>query len=278
MDCAESVKESVLSVKMVALDFDLTIYDYADPEQTLVLVGILDRLADEGVRIGLASGREFGDLQRTLEKISFAWSPKFPAFAICQEGYILNWDGEEIPSAREWNRGRRERIEEVNSELRPVFETHIQLAVDKGLVCIEELVVSDVGLNVVFETPEMAAQVCHDIQQATAHRGDVEISRNHHIVIGLPQGLNKGYALAKLADIYGLQGHEVLAIGDNLNDLCMLSGLHGFKAATVKNAEPKVLDVVAAQSGFIAGERCALGVLEILERCFSGYSTGKSSR
>lgn len=59
----------------------------------------------------------------------------------------------------------------------------------------------------------------------------------------LPDGINKGIGLARLADHLGFESHEVAAIGDWTNDLEMLQwvGLSG----CVANAAPEIKEIAA---------------------------------
>jgi 5-amino-6-(5-phospho-D-ribitylamino)uracil phosphatase len=56
----------------------------------------------------------------------------------------------------------------------------------------------------------------------------------------LPQGASKGHGVAKLAEMNGLMPENVMAIGDNFNDLEMLE--YAGTAVVMGNADPKLLE------------------------------------
>jgi len=81
-----------------------------------------------------------------------------------------------------------------------------------------------------------------------------------HLIEFQAEGVSKAVALSMLASYLGVEQQDVLAIGDSLNDLDMLSwaGL----SACVGNARPEV----AALADVRAEESFAEGVLEILKK------------
>ena len=64
-------------------------------------------------------------------------------------------------------------------------------------------------------------------------------ARNLSILDLLPPGCSKGAALASLASIRGLEREQIMAIGDNLNDLEMLE--YAGRAVVMANASREVL-------------------------------------
>ena len=80
----------------------------------------------------------------------------------------------------------------------------------------------------------------------------------------LPPDHNKGYALAWLANHYGLELAETLAIGDNSNDLDML------QTAGLGVAMQNASDLVKARADVVTGSNAEDGVAEALERYVLG--------
>jgi Cof subfamily protein (haloacid dehalogenase superfamily) len=64
-------------------------------------------------------------------------------------------------------------------------------------------------------------------------------ARNLSILDLLPPGCSKGAALASLASIRGLEREQIMAIGDNLNDLEMLE--YAGRAVVMANASQEIL-------------------------------------
>jgi Cof subfamily protein (haloacid dehalogenase superfamily) len=72
-------------------------------------------------------------------------------------------------------------------------------------------------------------------------------ARNLSILDLLPPGCSKGTALDSLARIRGLKPHQIMAIGDNLNDLEMLE--YSGRSVVMGNASPEIL-ALASQRGW----------------------------
>lgn len=254
--------------RLVALDFDLTIYDHADPKDTLRLHPVFEQLAARGVLVGAATGRNLAELRQPLDEIGFAWSAPFPAFVICSEGEIRKTDGSDWPGAESWNRDRRMKVDLANADLKPLFEEMVAWAAARGIGLARGIVTDASGINVAFDNPPAAEKVIAEFSVRIAARGPWHVSRNHHLVLARPHGTHKGHALARFAEILGLRPSEILAIGDNLNDRCMLFEGLGFTPATVANAVDEIREGVRTAGGFVATEPFARGVEQALRHAF----------
>lgn len=264
---------SLPDIRVVALDFDLTIYDHADPHRTLELLPWLEQLSRRGVKAGLASGRRIAQLKEPLDAIGWPWGRVFPSFVICDEGEILTCEGADWIGAETWNRDRRRRVLEANALVGPIFQEILVRAEREGCRCLRPLSTGAAGANVVLENPGQAEQVRIWLQQRLRAHPELCVSRNHHIVLVLPANAGKGAALAELARIEQIQPAQLLAIGDNFNDESMLCDGRGFRAGIVGNGEPTLCRRVAAAGGFVARQRIVAGVQEIFARHFECVPT-----
>jgi hydroxymethylpyrimidine pyrophosphatase-like HAD family hydrolase len=94
--------------------------------------------------------------------------------------------------------------------------------------------------------------------------------RDLSIVDILPAGCSKGRALLKLAEDRGIRPEEIVAIGDNWNDLSMLE-VAG-RAVLMGNA-PQDLAVMANERGWMMGKRHDEdGVAEAIEGILEGLA------
>jgi hydroxymethylpyrimidine pyrophosphatase-like HAD family hydrolase len=74
---------------------------------------------------------------------------------------------------------------------------------------------------VTLNYPQERARVVAEMQ--AAFNGRISVIPSHaYLVEGLPAGVNKGDGLAWLADYYHLSATQVMAVGDNDNDVPML--------------------------------------------------------
>lgn len=263
------VIDTASPVRLVAMDFDLTIYDYREPAATVGLIPWFTRLSQRGVMTGLVTGREYWDLRKTLTELGFIWSAPFPSYVICEEGEICKPDGTPWPGAEPWNRSRREKVAQGNVQLVPMFEDLVKWATARNIPVTRPITAGNCGVNVVFDTPANGQIVLDELRRRLGADSPFVSSRNHHIVLAMPRGCDKGAALTEFRTLCGLQAHEVLAIGDNLNDWSMLCDGHGFRPATVANAVPELLANVKQRGGLVAKLEVSRGVAEIFETVFA---------
>jgi hydroxymethylpyrimidine pyrophosphatase-like HAD family hydrolase len=119
------------------------------------------------------------------------------------------------------------------------------------------------GVSATGVTPqERAAGV-----EVALHRTEYA-ERDLSIVDILPAGCSKGSALLRLAEQRGIRAEEILAIGDNWNDVSMLE-VAG-RAVLMGNA-PEILKATAAERGWLVGRRHDEdGVAQAIETVLSG--------
>jgi hydroxymethylpyrimidine pyrophosphatase-like HAD family hydrolase len=120
----------------------------------------------------------------------------------------------------------------------------------------------------VLENPPGAERARLLLQELAGPGYPARISRNHHILMATPASHHKGAALEKLRSLAGFAPGEVLAVGDNLNDLAMMDHALGFRCATVGNAEADVSRLVTERGGHQATAAIAFGVVELLDALF----------
>ncbi len=255
-------------IKLVALDFDLTIYDYADPPAIQILREWFIRLDRAGVACGLCSGRSRKSLRQVLGEVGIEWNAPFPRFVIADEGYLMPTEGEPSVEMEQWNRLRTEAVEQLAQQVQPIFEREVAALADKGLQATAPVSPGPAGLATTYENPPEAWKAFKRIQPIIARYEDAYLSLNHHILMIVPRQFTKGTALAELGRLRSLALPQILAVGDNLNDRTMLCDRLGFTVATVANADPLIRRGVRAAGGFVASKKIAAGVCEIFAHHF----------
>lgn len=109
------------------------------------------------------------------------------------------------------------------------------------------------------------------VVEVSLHRTEYP-ARDLSIVDILPAGCSKGSALLRLAAARGVRPEEIVAIGDNWNDVPMLE-VAG-RAVLMENA-PEDLKVVARERGWlVAGRFDADGVAEAIEEVLGAERVG----
>lgn len=266
------------SIRCVALDFDLTMYDYSRPMDTRVLIPWFQRLSDAGIMAGIASGRTLENLQEELVRIGMAWGQPFPDFVIHEEFYI-SWPGSPRQEAiRLWNDACALSVKELCREFRPLFDECASQMESLGIRIEAGVSETDAGLTLVLENPAGAERARCILQDMIPPGASARVSRNHHILLATPAEFHKGSALDHLRINAGFDAPELLAIGDNLNDLSMFEESRGFRCATVSNADPKVRSAVAGRGGHLAAQPIAFGIVELFDGIFSRPAVSTSHR
>lgn len=99
------------------------------------------------------------------------------------------------------------------------------------------------------------------------HRTEYE-TRDLAILDILPPGCSKGVALQRLAGQRGIRREEILAIGDNWNDLEMLE--YAGQAVVMANGAPDLVREARRRGWLIAASNDEDGVAQILESVLAG--------
>lgn len=110
-------------------------------------------------------------------------------------------------------------------------------------------------------TPE-----CLRLRQTVSIQRTEYVRRNLCIVDLLPLGCSKGNALADLAGLRGIDAAEIVAIGDNMNDVDMLE-FAGY-ATVMANAAPELLAMAAERGWRLTASNDEDGVARAIVRMF----------
>jgi len=104
-------------------------------------------------------------------------------------------------------------------------------------------------------------------------RAEIALSRTEYperdlsLVDILPAGCSKGAALLRVAAERGIAPGEMMAIGDNWNDVSMLE-VAGY-SVLMENAPEELKDAARAKGWTIGGHHGRDGVAEVIEACLS---------
>ena len=126
---------------------------------------------------------------------------------------------------------------------------------------------SDMQKMLVIDTPEGATKLQAILREAFPTGASFLKSKPHYIEI-VPEGVDKGISLARLAGLLGLTADEVMAFGDGQNDAPMIAWAgHGVAMA---NACREALDAAS----IVAPPNTEDGVAQVIERCLAEGTIG----
>jgi Cof subfamily protein (haloacid dehalogenase superfamily) len=227
-----------VGVKLVALDIDGTLippssYGAADHLPSTRITGAVSRLRDSGVIVVLASGRMFPGTARIARFLGL------PGPVICQQGCSVHLlDG---TMTHEFPIERRAALEIVDyarqiqrayewfNPVRYLVSARSPATVEYGAVSgIEPEYRTDPENSDVVPTGVgiiSSAEHANGIHRAlVAHHGEeLHLLDFPTVTVAVAPDANKGHALSLLCADYGIGRHEVVAIGDSVNDASMLA-------------------------------------------------------
>ncbi len=245
-------------IKLLALDLDGTLlidmHTISAPTQVAIKAAL-----EHGVYVTIATGREYGITEKFVHQLGLT------APVICFQGGLIYApltqetiasDGLSLPLAyRLIDIARTQELALSLFLAGRVYAEHVTeqsrtLYRDIGSTLVE---VSD--LKQVINTPPLKGMVVHPVEQRdeimfnlqNALNGSLSVFRSHDVLTEITSlTVSKGHALATLAAYYGLDQSQVMAIGDQDNDVEMIDWA-GIGVA-MGNASPKakaVADYIA---------------------------------
>jgi hypothetical protein len=140
----------------------------------------------------------------------------------------------------------------------------LERAFDRGEAPVQGMVCGGVEAMRNAEAWLAASDLAAEIE---AHRTEYPV-RDLSILDILPHGCSKGAALQRLAEARGIASQDILAIGDNWNDLDMLEAAG--RAVVMANGAPDLVDEALRRGWEIAPGNDDDGVAQIIESVLAG--------
>ena len=270
-------KDMLSKIKLVCSDVDGTLVDEGKGELNPEYYAEIKRLKEKGIMFAVASGRSY-------EAASPLFTPVIDDIifindngaALRRRGEIVKSHSLETELVKEIIRDLKDELKEVtyissltgsyaygiNTEFCRLLREEFHLSVNE-LENMPESLPEDAGvMSLGFFHPKDA--------EAAVGKAFIEKWNSHEKIAALPGGkywfnilqknLDKGVALKELMEMCGLKDEEVIAVGDNMNDLGMLAGITN--SVAVGNAREEVKAVCK----YVADTSTNDGVLQILKK------------
>ena len=255
-----------LPVQVISTDFDGTLFaEFENPPVPEALQEQLAWLQQNGAKWVINTGR---DLSSLMESIARARLTVRPDYVVVVEREIYRHHEHHYAPVTEWNdRCTREHaalFDEVRAALAEViawveenFDADVYTDVYSPFCLIARNNADADAVQARFE------EFCRRFPRLTIVRNDV-YARLAHV------NFNKGTALAEICRQLGVRAEHVLAAGDHLNDLPMLSREFARWLVAPSNAVPQVKARVLEQDGYVSHQHCGHGVAKGLELLLRG--------
>lgn len=253
--CVDDVR---VSLKLISTDFDGTLHD--DRTQPPVPVELQDFLLDlqsRGISWIINTGRDLPSLTTALAAAQLKVNPDF---VVVVEREVYRRNGHGLDSVESWNRRCRNVHQELFARVRPRLPEIMRWISARFQATVFEDAYSPFCLVAANNQDadrimEYLEKICREIDGLAIMRNDI-YARFCHVEF------NKGTALAEIARLLGVERKSILAAGDHLNDIPMLSYAYAGCLMTTANAVEEVKHHVRKQNGYVSHASHGLGVLE----------------
>lgn len=238
-------------IRLIASDMDGTIL--RDGAQTLPprIVPILDRLLEQGFLFAAASGRQYANLRRLMGPLADQVD------YICENGAFAVHKGEIIYKAV-MDRALGEElmadilsVEDCEVQLsgvdtayiqpkRPSYTEHLKYVLKNNITEVDDIFsTSEDYIKIsAFVHGDKTEERLEQFQKRWGSRFTLASTCPHWIDF-IPPGIHKGHAMKALMEALGVAREEVVAFGDNYNDLELLACAE--ESYAVSTAKPEVI-------------------------------------
>lgn len=258
-----------MTIKLFAFDFDGTVLENGViPAE---LRELLTAFVDRGGILSTATGRPRQGIEEILRKSQFPEDAPYPHYMISVDRLIHVLQQNRYTPLPGWNEVLEQRwsrlldtLLDQMGELERNMTAH-GLAFQRFISEREDAL--ELGfISWIFETVDEAMRAEELLGRWIEAVPDAMSGRNGHLSGLGPIDTGKGPSLERIREEEGLSPEEVLAVGDSQNDISMLDGRFGFRAATPANGEEIVKEAVRRSGGYVASQPVARGTCEILKK------------
>jgi len=258
-----------LPIKVISTDFDGTVHgEMNDPPVPPRLQSLIGRLQKRGAKWIVNTGRDLPSVQEALFEAQITIQPDY-LVVVEREIYHRNLLGY-LPDLA-WNSKCDEEHERLFAPIRkdmPQLKAWIQ---GRFKAAVFEDNYSPFCL--VASNNADADAILDHVQDYCLRTPGLTIMRNDIYARFCHADFNKGTAMAEIARQLGVGRDFILAAGDHLNDLPMLSVEFARWLVAPANAVDAVKESVRRQQGFISPDPYGVGVAQGLEHILkaTGY-------
>lgn len=216
-----------------------------------------------GAAWGIATGRSLFQLIEGLNEAQF---PFLPDFVVVREREIFfpGQFGRWVPHD-DWNRRCEKDHHRLFRKCKRVL-AKIRKFVESETGASWVSVEGDAAGIVASSVPEMDA-IQEMIEKMITHQ-DLTFERNTVYLRFSHRDYSKGSGLLEAAERWGIQADQILAVGDNFNDLSMLQPEVCEACGCPSNALPAVKEFVNNRGGKVAANPGSVGVMEVMKHYF----------
>lgn len=247
-------------IRLIATDFDGTIYEMADGQHVPELLDWLRRAQAAEAKWVVCSGRVLNeDFEKALRPLN---GDPLPDYIVTVEREIQVRHNDWYRPDDAWNSRCRAVHDELFAKARAVLDDAREWVKQRPLKKLFADEWSPLVFSVLSDTD--ADEIHRELRRRCEAVPGLTVVRMMRAFRFAHRDYSKGSVLGEIARRLGLARHEVFAVGDHFNDLSMLDGTHAGLLAAPSNAIPEVKAAVLKAGGYVASEPSGRGVLEAL--------------
>ena len=243
-------------IKLISTDFDGTLHaDFENPPVPRELESLIGALQERGVRWVINTGRDLSSLVETMTRAGLSIRPDY---VVVVEREIYELKESDYESVADWNQKCSQMHAELFEKVRPHVTKIASWIGTRYRAKVYEDPYSPFCL--IAEKTRDADEIHEYLEVFCQDHTDLVVVRNDIYARFSHKAFNKGTALAEIARRLQIKPDEIVACGDHLNDLPMLSREFAHWLVAPFNAIQSVKDAVLRQNGFVSEKLCGHGV------------------
>ncbi|WP_195267030.1 HAD family hydrolase [Eubacterium sp. 1001713B170207_170306_E7] len=260
-------------IKLISADMDGTLLD-SNKKLSPELFPMIEALTEQGIRFAAASGRQYYNLEHIFEPV------KDKMIFIAENGSVVferdtNSFASVIDRKTVWEIVRKIRkIEGVSPVIcglkgayaesdEPELMENIKMYYHRYEIMDDILETGDDICKIAVYDYVNAETNCHaPLVEAFGEQMEIAVSGEHWVDISNP-GCNKGTAISKIQEKYGIGYEETMLFGDYLNDYEMMKT--GKYSYAMENAHPQLKEIC----NYTAKSNDENGVVEAIRAYFN---------
>jgi len=254
-----------MNERLVSLDLDGTILVYDDPGGRLSpeVIKALNKFPDLRAHWCINSGRTLEDQEQIVARARRDGLELSPCALLVRESMIYQY-GENFQGLEPWNSRAIEKILDLHRRVRALPGDPIGQLIKEHKPT--DLLTTDSATSFLLGDADRANRFQSALKQHLTCVPEALISRNNLWVFVLHRDLGKGEILRVLMEILGFSDNDVLAVGDNDNDIDMLTGAVCRYVGCPANSTHAVKETVRRANGRISTLEAPAGTIEIMDQ------------